>query len=107
MIQEELRQIKEKLVEHDKKFEDIDKKFSKVDERFDKVDERFGKVDETLSVIHDCVANKIPALFDGYQSNYQLYKNLQKKTEKLEEQVSLNSIRVSILEDKAKYKPND
>ena len=106
MIQEELRQIKEKLVEHDKKFEEIDRKFNKVDERFNKVDEQFGRVDETLSVIHDCVANKIPALFDGYQSNYQLYQNLQKKTEKIEEQVSLNSVRISILEDKAKYNHN-
>ena len=44
--------------------------------------------------------NKIPALFEGYQTNYELCKKFQEKTDKMQEQVNINSLKISILEDK-------
>ena len=78
-MKKELKQIKEKLVEHDKKFEEMHR---------------------ALIIIEDQVTNKIPALFDGYNANHELYEGLEKRVTELEEKESFNSIKISILEDK-------
>ena len=88
----------------DKKFENkidvLDKKF---DFKFEFIQKELKQIKEKLvehdKKFEDYGMNKIPALFEGYQTNYELCKKLQEKTDKMQEQVSINSLKISILED--------
>lgn len=100
----------------DKKFESkidaLDSKFeSKIDTLDKKFDFKFEFIQKELKQIkeklvehdkkfEDYGMDKIPALFEGYQTNYELCKKLQEKTDKMQEQVNINSLKISILEDK-------
>ena len=107
--------------EVNRRFEEVNRRFEEVNQRFDRVDQRFEEVNErldrheqrlnehdkkfeemqrTLVIIEDQVTNKIPALFDGYNANHELYKELEKRVDKLEEKESFNSLKISVLEDK-------
>ena len=113
--------MNQRFAEMNQKFDEVNQRFDEVDQRFDKVDKRFDEVNQrldthdeklekhdrkfeemqrTLVIIEDQVTNKIPALFDGYNSNHELYEMLDKRVSDLEEKENLNSVKLSILENK-------
>ena len=112
-----------KLEEHDRKFQEIDKQFEKVNEQFKKVNQKFevvnqkfASVDEQfadmnkeikeiknyLIIIEDKISNQIPALFDGYNSNFEKNTDLESRQDVTEQKVAINSLRISSLEDTSK-----
>ena len=112
-----------KLEEHDRKFQEIDKQFEKVNEQFKKVNQKFevvnqkfASVDEQfadmnkeikeiknyLIIIEDKISNQIPALFDGYNSNFEKNTDLESRQDVTEQKVAINSLRISNLEDTSK-----
>ena len=105
-----------KLEEHDKKFQEIDKQFEIVNQKFEVVNQKFAKVDEQFAdmnkeikgiknyiiIIEDKLSNEIPALFDGYNSNFEKNTNLESRQDVTEQKVAINSLRISSLEDTSK-----
>ena len=85
----------------DNKIDALDKKF---DFKFEFIQKELKQIKEKLvehdKKFEDYGMNKIPALFEGYQTNYELCKKFQEKTDKMQEQVNINSLKISILEDK-------
>lgn len=117
------KKIFAKLEEHDKKFQEIDKQFEIVNQRFEKIDEQFKEVNQKfvsvdeqfadinkeikeikncLIIIEDKLSNEIPALFDGYNSNFEKNTNLESRQDVTEQKVAINSLRISSLEDTSK-----
>ena len=88
-----------KLEEHDRKFEIIDKKFENVDRQFTDVNSQFREIKNYLIIIEDKISNEIPALFDGYNANFEKNVNLESRQDITEQKVSINSLRISSLED--------
>lgn len=106
-FEEIFKQMKQKFDEVNQRFDGVDQKFNEVNERLDrheqgldKHDKRFEEMQRTLVIIEDQVTNKIPALFDGYNANHELYKELEKRVDRLEEKENFNSLKISVLEDK-------
>ena len=56
----------------------------------------------SLLLIEDAVTNKIPALFDAYSANQEKHDEFNARITKVENISDQNSIKISILEDKAK-----
>ena len=97
-----------------KRFEEVNQRFDRVDQIFDDVnerldrheqrldghDKRFEEMQRALVIIENQVTNKIPNLFDRYNSNNEHYEKLEKRVSKLEEQENFNSLKISILENK-------
>ena len=71
-----------------------------IHKRLDEHDQRFEEIQRSLVLIENQVMDKIPALFDGYNANHENYEELKKRVEELESKENLNSIKISILEDK-------
>lgn len=99
--------MNQKFEEMNQRFEEVNQRFKEVNERLDRHeqrldehDKRFEEMQRTLVIIEDQVTNKIPALFDGYNANHELYKELEKRVDRLEEKENFNSLKISVLEDK-------
>ena len=71
-----------------------------IHKRLDEHDQRFEEIQRSLVLIENQVMDKIPALFDGYNANHENYEELKKRVDELESRENLNSIKISILEDK-------
>lgn len=113
-FEEIFKQMKQKFDEVNQRFDGVNQRFDGVDQKFnevnerldrheqglDKHDKRFEEMQRTLVIIEDQVTNKIPALFDGYNANHELYKELEKRVDRLEEKENFNSLKISVLEDK-------
>lgn len=99
-VNEIMEQMKKGFMEMNQKFEEVNKKFEEVNQRLDEHDRKFEEIQRALIVIEDKVANEIPALFDGYNANNEHYEMLEKRVSELEEKENLNSVKISILEDK-------
>ena len=98
-----------KLEEHDRKFQEIDKQFEVMNQKFASVDEEFldmkteiKEIKNYLIVIEDKLSNEIPALFDGYNSNFEKNTDLESRQDVTEQKVAINSLRISSLEDTSK-----
>ena len=61
------------------------------------------KINGYLTVKESELFNKIRALFDGYNSNYEKETNLEVRQKGIEQKVGINSIRISMLEDTSKH----
>ena len=81
-------------------FKEVNERLDRHESRLDEHDKKFEEMHRALIIIEDQVTNKIPALFDGYNANHELYEGLEKRVTELEEKESFNSIKISILEDK-------
>lgn len=113
-MNQRFKEMNQKFEEVNQRFDKVDQKFEEVNKRFDEVnlrldthdekleehDRKFEEMQRTLVIIEDQVTNKIPALFDGYNSNHELYEMLDKRVRELEEKENLNSVKLSILESK-------
>lgn len=89
--------IEEKLSEID----EVKGKVSRIDaieDKLDKLDDKVERINKSVIIIEDKVSNEIPALFDGYASNYDLQKEAEKRITSLEQENFYNSIRISNLE---------
>lgn len=101
-------EVNQKFEEMNQKFEarfaEVDKRFVEMDQKFEarfaEHDKKFEEIQRTLVIIEDKVSNEIPALFDGYNANNEHYEMLEKRVSELEEKENLNSLKISILEDK-------
>lgn len=105
-------EVNQKFTEMNQKFEtrfaEMDQKFEarfaemdqKFEARFAEHDKKFEEIQRTLVIIEDKISNEIPALFDGYNANNEHYEMLEKRVSELEEKENLNSLKISILEDK-------
>ena len=113
-VNQRFEEVNQRFEEVNQRFEEVNQKFDRVDQRFKEVnerldrheqrldghDKRFEEMQRTLVIIEDQVTNKIPALFDGYNANHELYKELEKRVDRLEEKENFNSLKISVLEDK-------
>lgn len=86
--------------------ENFDKVFAKLDEH-DKLikanTKEIGKIKDFLIVKEDELFNKIRALFDGYNSNYEKETDLEVRQKDTEQKVGINSLRISMLEETSKH----
>ena len=90
-------EIKEKV----SRIDAIEEKVSRIDaieDKLDKLDDKVERINKSVIIIEDKVSNEIPALFDGYASNYDLQKEAEKRITSLEQENFYNSIRISNLE---------
>ena len=62
-----------------------------------------GKIKDFLIVKEDELFNKIRALFDGYNSNYEKETDLEVRQKDTEQKVGINSLRISMLEETSKH----
>ena len=62
-----------------------------------------GKIKDFLIVNEDELFNKIRALFDGYNSNYEKETDLEVRQKDTEQKVGINSLRISMLEETSKH----
>lgn len=96
--------VLKKLSELDKKVSRIDaieEKVSEIDsikEKLDNLSDEVETIKRSVIIIEDKVSNEIPALFDGYTSNYDLQEEAEKRITFLEQENFYNSIRISNLE---------
>lgn len=112
----QFKKIFAKLEEHDKKFDQV---FAKLEEHDKKFDQVFAKLEEHeklirentkeirsikdfLIVKEDELFNKIQALFDGYNSNYEKNIDIESRQSVTEQKVDINSLRISVLEETSK-----
>lgn len=77
--------VNQRFEQIDQRFEGVNQKFVSIDEQFKKANQKFISIDEQfaemkaeireiknyLIIIEDKLSNEIPALFDGYNSNFE------------------------------------
>ena len=84
MVGDEVLDVITKMyAEMQKGFSRVDKRFEQIDKRFDKVDERIDKLENLLRIEHEH-GEKLSALFDGYKQNSEKLDILDKKADKLQ-----------------------
>ena len=84
------------------KFEVVNQKFASVDEQFADMNKEIKEIKNYLIIIEDKLSNEIPALFDGYNSNFEKNTDLESRQDATEQKVAINSLRISSLEDTSK-----
>lgn len=98
----------------DAKFEDVYRKFDVINAKFEDVyhildahnrkfaefQEMFNDFQRSLVLIEYNVSDKIPALFDAFTVNHDLYEKLEKRVDDLEQKRNVDSLKISILEEK-------
>lgn len=99
-----LDSLEEKVSEIDTintRLDSLEEKVSKIDTintRLDLLEEKFETMNESIVLIEHKVSVEIPALFDGYASNYDLQKEDEKKIDSLKQENFNHSIRIANLE---------
>lgn len=99
-IEEKVSRI-EAIEEKVSRIDAIEEKVSEIDsikEKLDNLSDEVETIKRSVIIIEDKVSNEIPALFDGYTSNYDLQKEAEKRITFLEQENFYNSIRISNLE---------
>ncbi len=108
--------VNQRFEQIDQRFEGVNQKFVSIDEQFKKANQKFISIDEQfaemkaeireiknyLIIIEDKLSNEIPALFDGYNSNFEKNTYLESRQDDTEQKVAINSLRISSLEDTSK-----
>ena len=98
----------------DAKFEDVYRRFDVIDAKFEDVyrtldahnrkfvefQEMFNDFQRSLVLIEYNVSDKIPALFDAFTVNHDFYEKLEKRIDDLEQKRNVDSLKISILEEK-------
>lgn len=111
---EEFKKINAKLEDHDEKLEKSDARLTRelenvymlLREMTRKQDERYETLHRSLLIIEDKVSRELPALFDGYKINIEKTTDLEIRHNSLEENVELNSMKISNLEEISKTHDN-
>ena len=114
---EEFKKINAKLENHDEKIEKLEKSdagltrelenvYMLLKEMTRKQDERYETLHRSLLIIEDKVSRELPALFDGYKINIEKTTDLEIRHNSLEENVELNSMKISNLEEISKTHDN-
>ena len=122
-LEESSNKVLAKLEEHDKKFDQVfaklevhDKKFDQVFAKLEEHDKKLEEheklikensqeirsIKEFIMIKEDELFNKIRALFDGYNSNFEKNINLEIRQNATEQKVEVNSFKISMLEDTSK-----
>lgn len=98
----QFKKIFAKLEEHDKKFDQVFAKLEEHDKLIIENTEEIRGIKDFLVVKEDELFNKIRALFDGYNSNFEKNTNLESRQNETEQKVGINSLRISMLEEASK-----
>ena len=115
-IDQRFEEVNQRFEQIDQRFEGVNQKFVSIDEQFKKANQKFISIDEQfvemkaeikeiknyLIIIEDKLSNEIPALFDGYNSNFEKNTILESRQDDTEQKVAINSLRISSLEDTSK-----
>ena len=110
-MDQRFEEMDQRFEEMNQRFEKVDLKFERMDQKFEQKfkevnehlaehDKKFEEMQRSLVLIEYEVTDKIPALFDGYSANNEHFEILKKRVDELESKENLNSIKISILEDK-------
>ena len=113
-FEEMQKNFKEMLDFMNQKFEDVYHRFDMIDAKFEDVyrtldahnrkfvefQEMFNDFQRSLVLIEYNVSDKIPALFDAFTVNHDLYEKLEKRVDDLEQKQNVDSLKISILEEK-------
>ena len=92
-----------KLDEHDKLIKANAKEMAEIKDTVKTNTKEIGKIKDFLIVKEDELFNKIRALFDGYNSNYEKETDLEVRQKDTEQKVGINSLRISMLEETSKH----
>lgn len=96
-----LDSIETRLDSVETRLDSLEEKVSEIDTiktRLDSLEEKFDTMNESIILIEHKVSIEIPALFDGYSSNYDLQKEDEKKIDSLKQENFNHSIRIANLE---------
>lgn len=97
-----LNEHSKKLDEHSRILDEHSKQLGKHDSTLDEHSSDIKSIKRSLFIIEDAVTNKIPALFDAYQTNQEKHDEFNNRIEHVENISDTNSLKISILEDTSK-----
>ena len=87
------------MIRMDQRIERMDQRIEQMDQRMEQMDQRMTEMDERLTreireseartrlYIENTVTKKIDVLFDGYQQNFEKQRELEERTEQMQEQM--------------------
>ena len=99
-FEEMQKNFKEMLDFMNQKFEDVYRTLDAHNRKFVEFQEMFNDIQRSLVLIEYNVSDKIPALFDAFTVNHDLYEKLEKRVDDLEQKQNVDSLKISILEEK-------
>ena len=112
LIAQSIVHLEQRMIRMDQRIEQMDQRMEQMDQRMEQMDQRMTEMDERLTreireseartrlYIENTVTKKIDVLFDGYQQNFEKQRELEERTEQMQEQIDDLQVRMAVQEGK-------
>ena len=105
LIAQSIVHLEQRMIRMDQRIEQMDQRIEQMDQRMTEMDERLTREireseARTRLYIENTVTKKIDVLFDGYQQNFEKQRELEERTEQMQEQIDDLQVRMAVQEGK-------